>query len=297
MPQIIEDTGDRLVVRLDPGGPIELSGLTDSLGSLARMYGRHYRTDKDIEPAPRLYVTKLQTGSVIAEITPYAMIMGALVTTMGGANSIGDFANRVGSGLRAFSNPSAVGIGPTVVKPTRQDASDIRAFVRPLTGKNGAGLNVKHARMSSTESVGGDRHVVVEYSFDENEINRAALNIDEALEGIGPASELIEDIPSEPMRESIVRGVMLFFEQASRAPGKEKGRTGDRGIVHDISGKALPVYFRKSYQNLKDRMVRGETNPLTNNAFLVDLYVHRDETDEPKAYYVTHVHDVVQIGS
>jgi hypothetical protein len=90
---------------------------------------------------------------------------------------------------------------------------------------------------------------------------------------------------------------MLFFEQASRRPGRERGRTGDRGIVPDVGSKPLPVYFRSSFQNLKDQMIRGEVNPLTNNAFIVDVYVHRDDAGEPKAYYVTNVHRIVPLDS
>jgi hypothetical protein len=102
MIDVLEDTGDRLVLTLDPGGPLELSGLTESFSALARMYGRHYRTDPHVEPPPRLYVTRLESGSIVAEVAPYAMIMGALVTTMGGANTIADFARRLSHGIKAF---------------------------------------------------------------------------------------------------------------------------------------------------------------------------------------------------
>jgi hypothetical protein len=37
------------------------------------MYGRHYRTDPHVEPPPRLYVTRLGSGSIVAEIAPYAV--------------------------------------------------------------------------------------------------------------------------------------------------------------------------------------------------------------------------------
>src|SRR5262249_5403765 len=111
MIDVVEDTGDRLVLELDPGGPVELTGLTESFAALARMYGRHYRTESDIEPAPRLYVTRVQSGSIVAEIAPYATIAGALVATMGGANTIGDFVRRLSAGIGAFSDPSKIGTG------------------------------------------------------------------------------------------------------------------------------------------------------------------------------------------
>ncbi len=296
MIDVIEDTGDRLVVKLDPGGPVELMGLTESFAALARMYGRHYRTDDAIEPAPRLYVTRLESGSIVAEIAPYAIMMGALVTTIGGANTIADFSRRLAAGIKAFADPATLRVGSSGIEPlpSKDDAADIRAFVRPLTGKTGAALNIKHARLETRD---GARHTVVEYSFDENELNRAAVNIDEALSGSGDVLIMGDDAePIELPSEAILTEVMLFFEQASRKPGRERGRTGDRGIVPDVSSKSLPIYFRKSVQNLKDQMIRGLANPLTNNAFMVDVYVHRDETGEPKAYYVTKVHRIVPLG-
>jgi hypothetical protein len=95
MIEVLHDTGDRLIVELEPGGPVELTGLTESFGALARMFRRHYRTEGDHDPAPRLYLTRLESGSIIAEIAPYAVMMGALVTTMGGANTIRDFVRRL----------------------------------------------------------------------------------------------------------------------------------------------------------------------------------------------------------
>jgi len=256
------------------------------------MYGRHYRTESDLEPAPRLYVTRLESGSIVAEIAPYAMIAGALVTTMGGANTIGEFVRRLSAGIGAFSDPSKMGAASAEkLLPSKDDAADIRAFVQPLTGKAGASLKIKHARL---EKRSGDQRTVVEYSFDENELNRATINIDKALSSGDDVGELAE--PPDAPSESILKEAMLFFEQASRKPGKERGRTADRGIVPDISLKPLPVYFRKSIQSLKDQMIRGQVNPLTNNAFIVDVYVHRDDAEKPRAYIVTDLHRIVPLG-
>jgi hypothetical protein len=88
--------------------------------------------------------------------------------------------------------------------------------------------------------------------------------------------------------------VMLFFDQASRAPGKEQGRTSDKAVVPEVSDKPLPVYFRKSINNLKDRMVRGDENPIT-NAFVVDVHVQR-VNGEAKGYVVTEVHKIIMSG-
>jgi hypothetical protein len=88
---------------------------------------------------------------------------------------------------------------------------------------------------------------------------------------------------------------MLYFERASRAPGKVHGKATDWAIIPDVSPKALPTYFRESIRgNLKDVMIRGDVNPLTNVAFIVDAHVQLID-GAPKAYIVTEVHATVPL--
>ena len=93
---------DRLVVTLDPGGPIEITGLSASLAALARIYDRHHRQDLG-DVAPKLYIARLRTGSIIAEIVPLLFLIGQVVPYAEGAMVIADFTRRVGMGLRAFA--------------------------------------------------------------------------------------------------------------------------------------------------------------------------------------------------
>lgn len=271
----VEEHGDRLIVTLDPGEPVGLEDLASSFASLARMYERHYRNNDDA--APKLFVTRLETGSVIAEIAPFGVMMGG-IALMDGGLIVTDFANRVWRGISYFS-----GKREEVQKldpPTTEDAADLKDFMKPLTGKTGARLGVKHARYEKTD---GDKRTVVEYNFDEAEINKASINMEQAIALPAPKSE------AEPVAYGISREVMLFLEQANRGPGKEKGRTGDRGRVPEISDKILPVYFRQSIQDLKEKMMQGEENPL-NLVFVVDVHVQRIEGD-PKGYTVVEIHE------
>lgn len=96
----------------------------------------------------------------------------------------------------------------------------------------------------------------------------------------------------DPKESGIRREVMLFLEQANRGPGKEKGRTGDRGRIPEVSDSILPVYFRQSIQDLKERMMQGEENPL-NLVFVVDVHVQRID-GEPKGYKVVEIHESTQ---
>lgn len=274
MIDLISQEGDRIVVELNPGQPLELGDLSESFAALARMYGRHYRQQGD--DAPKLYVTKLETGSVIMEVAPLVLLLGGLAA-MDGSIIVADFTNRLWRGIKAFSAPPQE--IPRVEPPSLDDAKDIREFAKPLLGKNGASLGIKHARYESTN---GERKTVVEYHFDETELNRAAINIDKI--------ETLPHVIDSGTSQKLHREVMLFFEQANRGPGKEKGRTGDKAIVPAVYEKPLPVYFRESFQDLKERMTR-DAHPLR-SAFVVDLYVQYVSGD-PKGYIVTDVHQVI----
>lgn len=273
---LAELRGDRVVITLDPGQPVELVDLSGSFAALARIYERHYRTAGDA--APKLYVTRLETGSVILEVAPLAMSMGALAVMDGGI-VVADFANRLWRGIKAFSGRADD--VPRLELPSPEDAADLKAFTAPLLGKAGASLGIKHARFEKKD---GNKHIVVEYNLDEAELNRAAINIDKQLQLPAPA-----DDPTSPKAGRFYAEVMLFLEQANRGPGKEQGRTGDRGKIPDVSPKVVPVYFKAGIQGIKERMLRGQDNPFS-TVFVVT--VHATEMDGAiVAYTVTDIHD------
>lgn len=273
---LTEQKGDRVIIKLDPGQPIELGDLSHSFAALARLYGRHYRKEGD--DAPKLYVTKLESGSVVMEITPMVLFIGGLAV-MDGSIIIADFTNRIWRGIKAFSSaPSDI---PRIEAPSIDDARDIREFAKPLLGKKGATLGIKHAKYEKTD---GQKTTIVEYHFDETELNRAAINIENAIE-----LPMI-DVAIESPENRIHKEVMLFFDQANRGPGKEKGRTGDRAIVPNISDRALPVYFRSGFNDLKEQMTRN-AHPLK-STFVVDVYAQLIG-GEAKGYIVTDVHQVI----
>jgi hypothetical protein len=182
---IIEESADRIVIVLDPGGPIELDGLSESFASLARYYERYYRPTPEADTAPKLFVTLLSTGSILLEIAPYVMLFGQAFIGMGGAVTVADFTNRLSHALRAFADPQAqIAHHPSAIPPpSRDDAADLREFIRPLTGKRGAALGIRHARFRASD---GGREMIAEFAFDETEINRAAANIERVLSAEPP---------------------------------------------------------------------------------------------------------------
>src|SRR5262245_46653498 len=100
MASVLDDAPESVIIELVPGGPVELTDLTESLAGLAHYYERHFRSSGEL--APKLYVARLETGSVIAEIVPYAVILGGMVTTMDSSMVVADFIRRLVASLRTF---------------------------------------------------------------------------------------------------------------------------------------------------------------------------------------------------
>ena len=92
--RIFDAVGPIIGAVVDPGGPIELDGLADSFAALARFYRRHYRPHPEQEFAPKLFISKLENGSVIAEIVPLIMLLGMAVPYMDTALIVSEFTKR-----------------------------------------------------------------------------------------------------------------------------------------------------------------------------------------------------------
>lgn len=196
---------------------------------------------------------------------------------MDAAVIVADFTKRLNNGFRAFAGLEP----PGSTMPAPADAEDLRALAAPMLGKNGSRLGLKSVRIHKSH-----RDVTAEYEFFEPELNRAALNIDRYV--TQPTADLVQEQPRyEPFERKL-----LLVAQASRAPGKQRGRTGDRGSIPDISDEQLPLYFGKSVNDVKAQMVRSSVNPLAEHAFIVSGYVE-SAAGVPKNYIITELHDIV----
>jgi hypothetical protein len=275
---------DRAVIYLNGDGPIALEDMTDSFAALARIYGRHFEKSSG-EKSPKLYISRLQSGSIEAEIVPLLMIVGATVPYMDGAIVVRDFTRWVATHVRVFAgwgtDESATAASPPTL--SRDDAHDLREFIKPICGKKAAELGVKHARFRKTD---GEREIIAEYDFEEGAINRAHVNL-------GKFIEAEADKEKEGSSQRRYAEVLMRWHQASAEAGKEKGRTGDRALIDAITEKPLPVYFPSQSQDLIRRMAQDEPH-IFKKGYIVDVMVDLVE-GEPKLYRIMTLHGVVDL--
>jgi hypothetical protein len=252
---------------------VPLSELADSFKALDDLFAR------DASSGARLAVAELRQGSIVALLAPFMPILGPTMSFIGSAVDVSDFIKRLRDGLNAFAG---IELADDEGRPVEGIvASEIAALVKPLAGRPGSRLNIAHVKYSSRSK---GRVVEVEASYSSGEIDRIAVNASRA-------SELIPIVVSPSVSEdqpSLIRKVVLTLQQTNTGPAKSKGKTGDRGIIESVTTKPLAVYFAKTIDDLKKKMVGRSTNPFR-QPFTVDVLVSYED-GEPKSYTVIDVH-------
>jgi hypothetical protein len=187
-------------------------------------------------------------------------------------------------GMQRTYEDSATALLPNVVGAL--------VYGRPEHDVNRRGRISLHIRHQMAVGIHGDRDARMPEPF----LHYFRVDVrGEHMAGVGMPQAVQGDTPRHRATSiKSVREAMLFFQQASRTAGKSSGRTADKAIIPTVSEKSLPVYFVKD-AGLKEQMVQGQSNPLTDTTYIVDADVQLID-GEPRGYVVTHVHKVIEGG-
>lgn len=289
MPDLIEhpekyEDGEIVAVelRLSAEGPIPLKQLSEAFIGLEDMFQHRLRT-KFPDLKGYLAVNRVSEGSQIYQIVamaggialPYAAtVYDAMVKTV----AVADFADRLIKGARWLTDVFDREKEPK--EPlAKQELDGINDLLKAIAGKRGAGLGVRKLRLRTKTR---DSEVELQLEMGQDDVNSAAIHSDRIAKEIPALPDLVTD-GSKQFNE-----VVLEFEQANVGPGKEAGRTGDKGIIREISAKPCPVYFRAAIQELKEQMMRGDENPF-GMLYVVSVNATMRK-GEPMAYTITDIH-------
>lgn len=262
-----------LTFRFENSRPVELADLTASLQAVARRFSRYVaQNDFDLnEESIKLYVRRISEGSIVVDLTNYAVAhsgeaMGYLGAIAGGAtiaqtNAIVTFGKNIRDGLNYL-----VGRGP---KPTYMPASelkDLAKIVEPVAKDGRGSINI-----SATDGA----TVQVSVSFDSVEANAIQNRAEREIEA-----------RREPMQKSF-RRVLMYWHQAS----KKSASLSDKVVIESISDKPLKVIFSED-DEIKNKMISGKDNPF-NIGFLVDVDLITKQ-GRSVAYQVTYLYEVLE---
>lgn len=276
----------RLEVNFDVDRPVELVQLTLALQALARDYRRYANdairdsggkvSDDDI----KLYVTKVETGSIIAELGSAAQVMGAFLPLVPVSPLFAGYVEFFGASVSYFSSlAKRTGLKASDISATKaaaQAVADIMAVPAAM-----AGSKFKLAAKIGAKSADGSEFAaqITLTSEEAAEAQRGALIAQKVLDYRGDADH---------------QNVLLYFERTSTKSAKSDGRTDDKAVINSISPKALPVHFASALDaaRVNDMKADPHQNPFK-AAFRVDVNVETDRNLVPRFYRVVHIHEVI----
>jgi hypothetical protein len=275
---------NRIRLHFDVHEPIELVELTLSFQAIAREYRSHLvdavragggkAKDADI----KLYVTKIESNCILAELGSATEIMGAMFQTMNYANVFVEFVKNLSAAIDYFKGIGRSGTVEAGSIPYSKRQTNSISDIMKTVAKNKDGK----LSLSAIEHMADGEKEFLKVTFnqqDATDARRGALLASQALEFRGDV-----DHPN----------VLMYFYQANIDDPKSVGKTGYRAIIKSISDEDLPVHFvsELDQDRIRDLVKDPELNPFM-ASYRVDVNVEVDRNDKPKFYRVAKLHEVI----
>lgn len=257
----------KLTIKLKNQQPIELTDLTTSFSAIARQYSKFAVGFDDVSnrSEAKLFVRELRTGSIIADLVPYAQDIGAVAHAVApyteDAKKVLGFAKYLKTGMDALlerKKPPA--------ELTTRDLRDFNQILEPIAKDPGA-------KFQFIATDGATQHIHINLdSSDTNTIQNQA-------------SKQIE-LMKEPEQKRFNNRLMYWHSATRGKPSK----TSDKAIIETVSRKPMPVIITNP--EIKEKMLAGRENPFL-IGFLVDveLMIVRGEV---RGYNILELHGALE---
>jgi hypothetical protein len=272
--QIMGENPAHITLRLETKEPIEIGAFVGAFTSLAAEYDRFIKeTNPDLKDDAQIFVKEVRKGSIEADLLPFLLGMGPLVTEMDKAIIVEEFVRRWGQRFMALLNGNKADLPNT--KGELKDWMDgVQAIA---TDPNGS------ATIEAATYEDGKRQI------------RAAVKFDTRQARI--AQETLENQKKELERRTSAdypRVLMVFTR--SDVNNAQLGKTsGERVKIEEISPKPLALVYAS---DLAEQRIKHEIRDADENVykkgFVVDVNV-RLNNGRPAAYAVTNVHQVIDL--
>lgn len=243
-----------LTFELKHDGPVPLGDFTSALQRIAARYARESRDTDE----PQLFIQEVRKGSFIVVLIS-GLTIGA--AALGGINQLFKFFENMKGMVNHFTTETE-----PLEEVTKADCDDMRAIASPVIHTLNGNLTIFY-----------------------NEPGVPPILLDQPLALIADNRAAMERRALGDKEEGTEREVLLVWDQVRDAPGVDKGRSPDRGIVASIDSRPRQVLFAS--EELKEQMGRHGLHPFE-KAFVVDVRVIAGATG-PAAYRVIALHDVI----
>lgn len=268
--RVMENGGAAVIVSLDLAEPVEIHDFVSTFAGLGGQFERFLRAEEpDLDGEVKVYVKEVRKGSMEA-VMIIASVYPQVISTMDHLQIASDFVARVGRSIATFKNP-----GGRLPKASKTELTEIIDTVMATANDPDGRASIKAVSYSKE---GEKTDCLVE--FNTSEARQAVREIEGQFVEIASVTDFDHD------------NKLLTFYQSNR---KDSGKTGEKGIIEDISGKPLSVVYASDLarERIKSEMLEGERN-IYKLGFFVDVNVVT-KSGQPVAYRIKAVRDVIEI--
>jgi len=253
-----ETETEKLVVHFKYSTPLELNEFASAMAALGDNFKHNLESDPLRYPYEgSLYIKEIRPGSIIVDLFSYAPIVLASAEHVG---TVITYASKLKGMVEYF-------LDKRKPKPpiTRADCLQVAEVMKPIARDEAAQINVNVVNTGNGTVI---NHIHLD-SRGAQKVIRSAMNEKNILE---------QPVPAE------FKSVVLRFYQARN---KTKTKTGDRGIIENISKSHVKLQFVND--KAKDKIIKEKGNPFQ-RLYLVDVRVDKVE-NRPVLYKIMAVHN------
>lgn len=273
----------RIRLHFNVSEPVELVEMTLAFQGLGFEYQSFIRQQHEAEGLRKcddvkLYITKIESNCILAELAPALPMLGALAPVFADVNNVAAFVRNIGEAIDWLKGLADQPVVSTEDVPySKRKLNNLKDIVRLVSHNKNASLGLSAIKFEESE----DRQVL-EVHFNDQQCAQAEQGAKRALKAL--------DSTEKADREK----VLMYFYQTNTDDPKTFGRTGDKAVIASITEKPLSVYILTDVDQQKIRYVLDDKshNPLQ-TGFIVDVNIEHDRKGQPKVYRVMHLHDVV----
>lgn len=277
------EKGSTIQIHFNIHEPIEMVEMTLAFQSIAHEYQtflrERYRSQerKKLDDV-KLYITRIESNCILAELVPAISMMGKLSAFAGHATDVVDFLKMLAEGIRFMRG---------LDKRNRVEAKDVPYGKRQVN-------NFQNLTRMVAESKGSDLGLrAIQYVETRGKVQFSAeFNSDECREAQRGAERALRAFDAS--EEADYPGVLMYFQQTNRDDPKAGGRTGDRAIIGTISDRPKRVHFLSTVDHDRIRHLLNDRgrNPL-HTPMLVDASVERSPSGKPMLYRIIRLIDIL----
>lgn len=277
---------DRIEIHFDIHQPIELTEMTLAFQALGRDYKRFLNEriraegGKPKEDDVKLYITKIESNCILAELAGASSVVGAFFSLMDYQNIFIEYVRNFGAAIDYFRGLSRrKDLKASDIDCTKAGAQVVSDVMGLLAQHLDSGFALR-ARAGSESPSGAKVYAEVVISGQEAaEAQRGAIIAQKVLDYRGEADH---------------ENVLMYFQRTSTDEAKADGRTDDKAIIASVIDKPLPVHFASKLDQARINDMKNDPNQNPfKAAYRVDVNVEVDRKGVPRFYRVLHLHEIL----